>query len=302
MDRKRQASIALIVVLIACTIAIVAYVMANGSNPIGPAIPSGGGSAIEGWNQLTPVVPTVAAINCENATITCSDGGAGVLNLAVVTPTPQPTATPGGGGGGGVALGVGLPVPDGSTPANTIYQGVPGVSGATTGGGAFVTANDLYYEPFNVSEAITVNRLSFLVTSAGNPGDGCRIGIYEADNVWQATDLVVDAGQVPNDSTGWKHSTTNLPVVLAPGKYLSALICNTGPALGDHGSSASYVSGLISTGTTSSSRFAGFLRDSAPTGTPYTSGFADPGDSPWNTVDLSNGPYFRYVIMRWSVN
>lgn len=297
MERKRQASVALVVILIAATIAIVAFVMANGSTPIGPAIPSGGGNPIEGWNQLTPVVPTVAAINCQNGTIICSDGGSGVLNLAVVTPTPQPTATP---GGGGTPLNDGLPIPDGSTPADTAFLGVPGAGFTSTGGGDFVTANDIYYEPYNVSQAITVNQLSFLVTSAGAAGNACRVGIYEADNEFQPTDLVIDAGQVINDTTGWKHVSVN--VVLAAGNYVNAIICNSSPALGDH-AAHTYLSGLVSSATTSSSRFVRNIRDANPPGTPYSSGFSDPSNAPFDTVNLGNeGSFVHYVLMRWSVN
>ncbi len=39
MDKRKTASIALIVVLIACTIAIIAFVMGNGTTPVGPATP-----------------------------------------------------------------------------------------------------------------------------------------------------------------------------------------------------------------------------------------------------------------------
>lgn len=299
MDRKQTASIALIVVLLACTIAIIAFVMSNGTTPIGPPtpVPGGGGlSSIIGEDDLTPV-STFTTLNAGTGLQGVGSGSRFTLN--VITPTPQPTATPGA-GGGAAALPVGLPVPSGSTPADTIYIGVPGVGFTSTGGGEFMVANDVYYEPYNVSESITVNALFFLVTSAGAAGNACRIGIYEADEDGQATNLVVDAGQVINDTTGWKSAI--ISEVLTPGKYLNAIVCNSGPALGDH-ASHSYISGAVSSGTTSSTRFVRKMRDSAPTGDPYTNGFANPGDSPFDTIDLGTGGSFvHFIMMRWSVN
>lgn len=58
MDMKRNASIALIVILLACTIAIVAFTMSNGSTPVGPPTPTA--------NQPTPtpnvISPYIASI------------------------------------------------------------------------------------------------------------------------------------------------------------------------------------------------------------------------------------------------
>lgn len=200
---------------------------------------------------------------------------------------------------GSISYGDGLPIPDGSTTANTDHIGVPGHTWIGTGGGAFVVANDIYYEPFTVVNEITVNRLSFIVTSAGAAGNSCRVGVYESDDEWQPVALVVDAGQVINDTTGWKHVANTF--VLAPNDYLGAIVCDSGPALGDHSASSDHAM-MISSATTSGTRFARYLRDSAPTGTPHASGFADPGDSPWDTIDLGTGTHAHFLIMRWSVN
>lgn len=276
------------VLLLAMLLVIIIMFLSGSGLPIntGTSPIINGVSNVRGEDDLTPVgtfTTLNAGVGLEGV------GSADTFTLNVITPTPQPAAE---------ILVMSLPVPDGSTSSNTAYVGVPGkvIYG---GAGAFVVANDLYYEPFQVTETITVNRMSFEVTSAGNPGDGCRIGIYESDGDWQAVDLVTDAGQVANDSTGWKHATVN--VALSPGIYLAALVCNTGPALYSH-HTAGYVQGTIDTGTTSSTRNVIHRRDSSPTGTPYSSGFADPGDSPWDTQDLiNNGSEASFVILRWSV-
>lgn len=205
------------------------------------------------------------------------------------------------GSGGGVDLPFGLPIPDGSTPTTTAYIGVPGAI-IYSGGAQFVTANDIYYEPFRVTapDGITIDRLSFEVTSAGNPTDTCRIGIYEADSEGQAGALVDDSGTALNDSTGWKHISDT--IVLDPGEYLKAFVCNSGPALYSH-NSAGLTQGAVNSGTTSATRGIRARRDSAPTGTPHASGFADPGDSPFDTLDLINiGSEGHFILLRWSLN
>lgn len=58
MITKQRASIALIVILIAATIAIVSYVMTNGTNPIGPSPVTPGSSDIIVSMESTPVIVT----------------------------------------------------------------------------------------------------------------------------------------------------------------------------------------------------------------------------------------------------
>lgn len=299
--RRKIASATLFIILLAASIAIIAYVMANGSNPIGPAVPSGGGASIAGEDDTTPVLATIVAVNA-GIGLQGINSGSGRFTLNVITPTPaftatpQPTATPS--AGGSVALRNGLAIPSGSTPANTAYIGVPGAV-IYSGGAQFVVANDLYYEIWQSVEEIEINQISFEVTSAGNPGDQCRIGIYAVDEEWQATDLEIDAGLVTVDTTGWKNTAAS--VTLPAGNYASAFICESGPALYSH-NTASYIQGAVNSGTTSATRNVRARRDSAPTGDPFTNGFANPGDSPWDTQDLINiGSEGRFLILRWSV-
>lgn len=288
-ERKRIGSIALIVILLACTIAIVAFVMGNGTAPVGPPTPvpgSGGVSSIIGADDLTPV----STFTTLNAGVGLQGVGSGsTFTLNVITPTPGVSST----------LRNGLAIPAGSTSANTAYIGIPGAV-IYSGAAQFVVAGDLYYEIWQTIEEITVNQISFEVTSAGNPGDQCRVGIYEVDENWQATILELDAGLVTVDSTGWKSAAVN--TVLPADTYASALICESGPALYSH-NTASYIQGAINSSTTSSTRNVHTRLDSAPTGDPFTNGFANPGDSPWDTQGLVNiGSEGKFLLMRWSVN
>lgn len=198
--------------------------------------------------------------------------------------------------GGASPLGNDLPVVSGASTSTSIYSGVPGVT-FTGSAGAFVTTGQIYYQPFQTSEEITINRASFEVTSAGNPSDYCRIALYEDDGNMQPGALVADWGQVVNDSTGWKHATVS--TTISAGQYLMALGCNTGPGLRDY-NGKSYLSGGISTSTTSSTRFVENMRVTAPTGTPLSSGYADPGQE-WNAVDLNTTYNYGYwMVLRWS--
>jgi hypothetical protein len=199
--------------------------------------------------------------------------------------------------GGGSTLEDDLPFVSGATATDSIYVGVPGYTWVTSGG-AFVTANDIYLMPFHTVESITINQASFEVTSAGNPSDACRLGLYESDGNWQPGALVADWGQLVNDSTGWKH-ITSLSTTVAGGDYLIAMLCNSGPALRGY-DGKSYITSGVSSSTTSGTRFINLMRVSAPSGTQYASGLADPGDE-WDAVDLgATFNYGHYVMLRWS--
>ena len=53
-----------------------------------------------------------------------------------------------------------------------------------------------------------------------------RLGIYNADENWQPTTLVIDAGTVDNSAVGLKSIA--IDVDLPPGRYLTALNTNFG--------------------------------------------------------------------------
>lgn len=273
-NRRRTASIALYIILIAASIGIVAFVLSNGSAPVGPAIPSGGGTPLPTSTPAPTATPQPAP-------------------TLVPTATPQPTPTP---GAGGSSLGVNLPITSGGSSSTSNYEGIPGVSFQGSGG-AFVVADDIYFFPFTTVASITVNRVSFEVTSAGNPGDGCRVGIYDDAGNFQPGSLVADWGQIINDSTGYKHATVS--TALTAGKYLIAFLCNSGPAFTGY-NAKTYQSSGVDVSTTSSTRFVNLMRVSSPTAGQYAGGFASTGDQ-WDTVDLSNVFNFgSFVILRWS--
>lgn len=204
VDKRKQASIALIVVLIACTIAVIAFVMGNGTTPIGPPtpVPGSGGSVIEGWNRLTPVVPTVAVINCENATITCSDGGSGILNLAVVTPTPQPIAD--------------------SWPQvgfAEIPQSSQWIDGCIVNCNYSTVAranNILYLNPIVVGADVSISAIGVRVQSSVGAGTA-RIGLYAGSGTGNLPDgaPVIDEGTIDCTATGSYTFTLGSPITMS---------------------------------------------------------------------------------------
>lgn len=369
MSNKRYGAITIFVILLAATIGIIAYVMANGSNPIGPSTPSDASLDVE--INGTVVVDDVSAINyndgnicvtpsantaitrfCSSVTIaddiTVTDriqigssseyfeisGAASIFgttrdSVVIMLDSNNNTAdadfclqrngvatdivciSKNGNVTGAtidcdlntcenfpVNLNNSQPVDSASNPSSTIYQGIPGVtySGSVD---VALTLEDIYLVPFTVTEEITVNRVSFQVTGAGGAGDACRVGLYEVGDDLQTATLAVDWGQIVNDSTGWKHASVS--TVVSPGTYLQAILCNSGPSIRLF-SGETYLSGGVSTGTTSTTQLINRLQVTAPTAGQYAGGFISPGDE-WDSVVLSSTHNYGYpLVFRWAVN
>lgn len=115
--------------------------------------------------------------------------------------------------------------PKTATPV-TMYTvpGVPIMNVATR----LLGGSRLHYSPFFVANDITVDRIGTEVSSAAAAGNTVRLGIYKANTDWQPGALVVDAGTVATDSTGYKELTIN--ETLTPGIYLFAVHTSTAGA------------------------------------------------------------------------
>ena len=110
----------------------------------------------------------------------------------------------------------------------TVYYSTPGY-GCTTFNYDTITANRLYYEPIFCTTAITVQKLSLQVQTAGAAGKKVRVGIYNCTTDLQPTSLILDAGEVAVDTTGQKIITVDLS--LPPGLYLSCFVSDGTPIL-----------------------------------------------------------------------
>lgn len=105
--------------------------------------------------------------------------------------------------------------------------GVPGVVWSLASTTFTVTANTIYYAPFLVYDTMTFDSLKCEVTSIG--GTIARVGVFRADTAWQPTQVLKDGGTV--DTTGAVVRTASFAAVtLAPGRYLTGLVCDGGAA------------------------------------------------------------------------
>lgn len=122
---------------------------------------------------------------------------------------------------GGVFVGPFPPVPPGAVGA-FLYPACIPTTAATTG---TLSANTLYFLPFAVADACTVDRLAIEVTGATGAGKA-HVGIFTNDSLAVPGDLLVDSGEISLATTGVKTSTVS--TALAPGWYWSAFVTNAG--------------------------------------------------------------------------
>ena len=122
------------------------------------------------------------------------------------------------GGGGAVAFGR-------AKTASTTPHIIPGVPIMNVGT-RLLGGSRLHYMPFFVDTQITVDQIGAEVSSAATAGNTVRLGIYAATEDWQPGALVVDAGTIAADSTGYK-TLSLASVVLAAGTYLFAVHTST---------------------------------------------------------------------------
>lgn len=108
------------------------------------------------------------------------------------------------------------------------FPSIPGVSHVTATTFARA-ANIVYYEPFYVEDPCVIDELWTEITAGGSAGTTARLGIYNADEDWQPTSLLVGpATTVPVDSTGVKK-LTGLGQAVPAGRYLGAFTSDGAP-------------------------------------------------------------------------
>lgn len=98
-----------------------------------------------------------------------------------------------------------------------------------------IAANRVYFFPIYIGDTRTLIRIGLRVSTAGNPGEVVRMGIYQANllsgsqNQLQPGDLILDAGTVAADSTGTKEIV--ISEELTPGFYFLAFSSDGAPSL-----------------------------------------------------------------------
>lgn len=205
MNSKQFGAVGLVIILLLVSISIIAYVMANGSSPIGPSPEIG--SNIAGTDDGQLVVQDIAVINAGER-IAANEGSTGEYMLSY-----DP------------AIRIGKPV---NTFGTSRYT-KPGIM-FTNVVTVIPIADAIYYQFFYTNHEITITQLSLNVTTAGTVGSTCRLGIYDVDSSWQPVNLVADAGLVAVDTIGVKIGFVATGTIDA-GAYATAIICNGNPTL-----------------------------------------------------------------------
>ena len=100
-------------------------------------------------------------------------------------------------------------------------------AGATSSVAA--TANRLYLMKFHPEKARTLTGIGIKVTTAGAAGTLARLGIYEMSEDGLPTTLLLDAGTVATDSTGYKEITISQAVSQRP--YYLAVVFDGTPTI-----------------------------------------------------------------------
>lgn len=112
----------------------------------------------------------------------------------------------------------------------TTFNGVPGLmfAGQST---MVQVANRLQYIPFFVEHPVTIDRISFEVTTL-IAASNVNVGIFHADEDYQPVGAAIaQTGSVSSATTGVKDTTLGTPVTLQPGRYLIGWICSHAPTL-----------------------------------------------------------------------
>lgn len=187
-----------------------------------------------------------------------------------------------------------------SSPSVLQFQPLPVQEDGTKGYGMLGVNTNYYrigneyadvtsYEPFVVLSTVTITAVALKVISAG---DTVLIGVYEADNDWQPTNLVADLGSIDISTTGFKE-LIDLNIVLTPGVYLWAR---------HHKNSSGFLNGR------SGNPLTGFFNMSTDTSDDVTTklyveeeidSFPNIGTK-WTTYDLLGSDYYGFDYAVWA--
>jgi hypothetical protein len=97
-----------------------------------------------------------------------------------------------------------------------------------------VTSNNLRARPFSISKPITLDRLSFEVTTGGGAGSKARCGLYNATSLKNLypSSLIVDGNEFDTTVGNEGNKASTIAVTLSPGTYWFAYLAGTtGPSV-----------------------------------------------------------------------
>jgi hypothetical protein len=175
------------------------------------------------------------------------------------------------------------------TITSTRYAyGIPNAQFTVTGTQS-LTANTVYYQPFEVTAPLTLDFMALEVTTAAAGGGNLRLGVYAADANLQPTGApVFDSGDitVTAAATGIL-SKQGTPVTLQPGVYLTA--ANTSVGL----TARTFLGGIGFVQTTMGANLNVLNLVSQTQGA-----FPTPGTA-WSTRTPANGAPRHVTLLRW---
>jgi hypothetical protein len=173
------------------------------------------------------------------------------------------------------------------TITSTRYSyGVPNAQMATTGTFA-MTANQTYYEPFEVTAPITVDMYAFQVTST--TASTVRTAIYAADSNAQPTGSALgDSGAITVSATAAAYTKQITAVTLQPGMYVKAVNSTAAITFQAQRGGVSYgLAGVTSNPVRSSLRVINTMSAAYSTALP------------WNLSTGSNVGPIHTMFLRW---
>ena len=168
----------------------------------------------------TPTISTVTTkgdLLAATATATVARLGVGTNGYRLIADSTQTT-------------GLGWAAPSQNQPG-TVSGGaqnwsIPASVITALGSAQVLTANLVYYTPFVVFDPITLTSIAAEVTTLF-AASNIRLGIYATTNAGQPTGAAVyDSGSLSSATTGVK-SVTGLTTALAPGRYVTAIVCDS---------------------------------------------------------------------------
>lgn len=158
---------------------------------------------------------------------------------------------------------------------------IPGVIGVSSTG---TTPSQFRpnYAPIRLEQERTFDRLAVEVTTPFSAGSLVRAAIYNVDQFWQPTSLILDCGQLPADPGSvptLQQAVINL--TLQPGNYMVIVVCNgTGGQLRSH---LCYSPDPVALGDTGAAQFRGkgTLSSFNSSNNYATAGFPSSGVNQW---------------------
>lgn len=173
----------------------------------------------------------------------------------------------------------------------TNYYTVPGTPGFVSATTRALTTNRVFYEPWMIPTAITIDQIAVEVTT-NVAVSTVALALYNATASGQPDTLVADFGTIDSSTTGVKTVDLGAPLALAPGRYLAAIVsAATTVTMRSYRAPCLFLEvGLGSNG----------LINTMQTAATWVGAFVNPGTA-WTNLNTGGTPFEFMVFARVSV-